>query len=146
MKRYTSSRSGLFLMEIIIAILFFSVVSAFCLQIFVKSHTVAGDTRDLDRAVSEVTSAASLLQETGGSTDGAFSSVYPHLEETADAGYIYYNKNYETCRKPDSVYYMKIQKKDIDTRLCVFTLAFGKNGASGTVYQTEITVYNQYTP
>lgn len=52
MKKHTSSRSGLLLMEIIIAILFFSVVSAICLQLFVKAHsmgqqrqTAAGETK-----------------------------------------------------------------------------------------------------
>ena len=48
--RKNSSRSGLFLMEIILAILAFSVVSAICLQLFVKAHNLGQDTKDLDMA------------------------------------------------------------------------------------------------
>ena len=58
MKKHTSSRSGLLLMEIIIAILFFSVVSAVCLQLFVKSHNLGQDTEELDMAVRHAGSVA----------------------------------------------------------------------------------------
>ena len=42
----SSSRSGLLLMEIIIAILFFSLASAICLQLFVKAHNLGQDTQE----------------------------------------------------------------------------------------------------
>ena len=38
MKRTSNSRSSLFLIELIIAILFFSLVSAVCLRAFARSH------------------------------------------------------------------------------------------------------------
>ena len=36
-----NSRSGLFLMEMIISILFFSITSAITVQLFVKAHNIA---------------------------------------------------------------------------------------------------------
>ena len=60
MKKQTSSRSGLLLMEIIIAILFFSVVSAICLQLFVKAHNMGTDTEELDMAVRQCSSVAAV--------------------------------------------------------------------------------------
>ena len=50
---YTHSRSGIFLMEIIIAILFFSIVSAICLNIFVHTHNLSKSTAELNFAVRE---------------------------------------------------------------------------------------------
>ena len=61
MKSDSSSRSGLLLMEIILAILFFSLISALCLQVFVKAHTLSQDTRKLDAAVGQADSVASVL-------------------------------------------------------------------------------------
>ena len=61
--RKNSSRSGLFLMEIILAILAFSVVSAICLQLFVKAHNLGQDTKDLDMAVREASSIASIINQ-----------------------------------------------------------------------------------
>ena len=40
------SGAGLFLMELTIALLFFSLASAVCLQLFVKSHTINGQCRN----------------------------------------------------------------------------------------------------
>ena len=56
------SRSGIFLMEIIIAILFFSLVSAVCLQAFVNAHTMSGESARLTKAVSITSSMAELAQ------------------------------------------------------------------------------------
>lgn len=53
--------SGLFLMELIIAILFFSVASAVCLEFFVKSHLLSLDSDILTRSVNECSSAAEIL-------------------------------------------------------------------------------------
>lgn len=45
------SRSSLFLMEMIIAILFFSLASAVCIQLFAKSHTLSKQTVNQNQAV-----------------------------------------------------------------------------------------------
>ena len=45
-----SSRSGLFLMEILITILFFSVAGTVCLQIYVKAHLIDKDTTNSSNA------------------------------------------------------------------------------------------------
>ncbi len=46
-----SSKSGLFLMEMILSVLFFSLSSAVCIQLFVKSHLISQQSVDLNRAV-----------------------------------------------------------------------------------------------
>ncbi|MBQ0027799.1 MAG: hypothetical protein KBS96_04275 [Lachnospiraceae bacterium] len=40
------SGAGLFLMELTIALLFFSLAAAVCLQLFVKTHTLNGESRN----------------------------------------------------------------------------------------------------
>ena len=45
------SKSGLFLMELIIVLLFFSLASTICIRLFVKSHALSQETVDLTNAV-----------------------------------------------------------------------------------------------
>lgn len=46
-----TSKSSMFLMELIIAILFFSLASAVCIQLFVKSHILSNAASDESRAL-----------------------------------------------------------------------------------------------
>ena len=46
-----SSKSSLFLMELILSILFFSLASAVCVQLFVKSHLISRQSTDLTNSV-----------------------------------------------------------------------------------------------
>lgn len=51
MKTSSSSRSGLFLMELIISILFFSLAGAVCVKLFVNSHVVSQNSVELNHAL-----------------------------------------------------------------------------------------------
>lgn len=51
MKARTTSKSALFLMELIIAILFFSVASAVCIRLFVHSHFISEKTININHSV-----------------------------------------------------------------------------------------------
>ena len=53
--------SSLFLLELILAVLFFSVASALCIQIFTKAHLMSQDARDLNFAVNEVPCSSSFF-------------------------------------------------------------------------------------
>ena len=56
-----NNTSSLFLLELILAVLFFSVASALCIQIFIKAHLMSQDARDLNFAVNEVSSMAEQI-------------------------------------------------------------------------------------
>ena len=51
MKTSSSSRSGLFLMELIISILFFSLAGAVCVKLFVNSHIISQNSVELNHAL-----------------------------------------------------------------------------------------------
>ena len=51
MKTSSSSRSGLFLMELIISILFFSLAGAVCVKLFVSSHITSQNSVELNHAL-----------------------------------------------------------------------------------------------
>ena len=60
--KHRNSRSALFLMELIFAILFFAIASAVCVQLFVRAHLTSRDTQDLNQAMAGAQSAAAVLQ------------------------------------------------------------------------------------
>lgn len=59
--RSRARSSSLFLMELILAILFFSVASAVCVEFFVKSHLMSRDSESLTHAVNECAGAAEII-------------------------------------------------------------------------------------
>lgn len=50
MNQYRHSKSSLFLMEIILNILFFSILATFCVQIFFKGYQLSKSTEKLHQA------------------------------------------------------------------------------------------------
>lgn len=62
MKHKTNTRSSLFLMELIIAILFFSLASAVCLRMFAKSYQLSTDASARNQAVNQTSNVAELIR------------------------------------------------------------------------------------
>ena len=60
-RKPTANPSSLFLLELIFAILFFSVASAVCVQVFVKSHTLSTEAHDLTQASRRAEDVAELI-------------------------------------------------------------------------------------
>ena len=75
MNQYRHSKSSLFLMEIILNILFFSILTTFCVQIFFKGYQLSKSTEKLHQAV---TACTSIL--------------------------IYYDRDFLACGKQNAVY------------------------------------------
>lgn len=63
MSIHKTSKSGLFLLELMIIILFFAITSAVCVQLFVTAHLTDQHSSDLNHAVLEVQSAAEYFKE-----------------------------------------------------------------------------------
>lgn len=142
-----SSHSGLFLLEIILAILAFAVVSAICLQLFVKAHTLAQDTKDLDMAVREASSVASVLTQTETPME-SLKALYPYakIEESARSAILYYDAEYQPCAQEAAVYQLQILASLLDTQTTAYSLSMRKNNDTSKIYSLEVTAYRQYTP
>ena len=71
-ERIKPTRSGLFAIELLIAVGIFSLCAAICVGLFVRAEVMSRDGADLNRAVTEARSAAEIFKAAGGD-----------LEETA---------------------------------------------------------------
>lgn len=71
------SRSSLFLMELLISLLFFSLASAVCIRLFAKSHLISRDTINQNNAIVQ----AQNLAETWLATEGNMQDLNRLLEQ-----------------------------------------------------------------
>ena len=63
-------------MELIIAICFFAITSAVCVQVFVRAHLISSQTTDLNHAIAQAQSMAEAFDACGGLPD-AIGKLYP---------------------------------------------------------------------
>lgn len=71
------SRSSLFLTELLISLLFFSLASAVCIRLFAKSHLISRDTINQNNAIVQ----AQNLAETWLATEGNMQEINRLLEQ-----------------------------------------------------------------
>lgn len=100
------SRSSLFLMEMIIAILFFSLASAVCIQLFAKAHLLSTHTVDQNHAVIWAQNLAEAYLSGEGDLD-AVSALFPDcIHSDADTLYLPLDTEWQPATKASSSYYV----------------------------------------
>ncbi|MBQ7564325.1 MAG: hypothetical protein IJT16_10085 [Lachnospiraceae bacterium] len=92
--------TSLFLMEMIIIVLFFSVSSAVCVQAFVNSHLIDRKTQELNHAVYAAQSVAEVMKGTDGTIESLL-SAYPEAKAAENGLSLYYNSEFKSCNGSD---------------------------------------------
>ena len=149
-----NSRSSAFLMEIIVAILFFSLVSALCLQIFLKSRQLSTDTADLNMAASQARNAAELMKnasslslseetETAGFFPDCILQEYPDAATDSVQTVVYFDKNWNYCTESDAAFCMKITPTNIeDASLLQFLIeVVHTGGQNDSIYSLDLDLH-----
>ncbi|MCR5106834.1 MAG: hypothetical protein K6B28_01585 [Lachnospiraceae bacterium] len=117
MKRRTSG-SSLFLMEMIITILFFSIACAICVQSFVTSKLLDEQTKELNSAINIAQGLCDAMRGTDGSIYG-LTAVYDDEVIGEDDSYfqIYYDKDFNVCSpiSDDAMYVADVTLKVLPT-------------------------------
>lgn len=110
MNRKQAKRSSIFLLELMIAILFFSLASAVCIRLFVKSHTISQDTHNLNMALNQVSAAAEVFRSETDMQD-FLEREFPDYEKNAENPlfFVYYNKEWEACQAEDAAFCLSIE-------------------------------------
>lgn len=144
MKHRSRARSSsLFLMELILAILFFSVASAVCVQIFVTSHMLSNNSRALNYGVNECASLAEIIDTADGIEDCLLllKKAYPGgtfsgSGTAAEADLLFcYDDSFSFCGKENSSYTLSLHLSQADHTL---TARMDFSEASGeSIYQLE---------
>lgn len=98
MRRVRHSKSGLFLIELMICILFFSFTAGICIRFFAKSHNLSQEAENLYQAQQEASSMAEILEKDIDSLDNI---------------YVYYDKDWKQCNKEDGVYWLEVTEQEV---------------------------------
>lgn len=127
--------SSLFLLEIMISILFFALVSASCLKVFAKAHSLSTETYNLNHGISQLENVAELLKSlesdkvadteavTKVLTDYYGKSVESDPENSA-SWQICFNSAWQACRYYEGGYTIELQKETSKSSnsLCVYSI------------------------
>ncbi len=112
MGSHNNTRSSLFLIELIIALLFFSLGSAVCVRAFARAHTLTVQARDLSFASSACSSAASVVKYTDGSLEQVrayFPGAFADGQDVA----VCYDGGFAPCGVRDAAYTLRIHTETV---------------------------------
>lgn len=110
LKRTPAKRSSLFLLELIIAILFFSLTSAVCVQFFVRAHLISRQTRELNQALEKVSGCTEIFLAGDDFTDVFGDAVSCSQNPDGSADYtLYYDDSWQLCTEADAAYELQIR-------------------------------------
>ncbi len=134
MKR-SQRHSSIFLLELMISILFFALVSASCLKVFAKAHNLSEETYNLNHGISQLENVAELLKSIDSSEISNADTVTEVLESFYDKSveadeeedatwWIYFNSDWQSCRVYDAAFVIELQKKGTNdaSSLCSYSI------------------------
>lgn len=107
MKRKNHSKSGLFLIELMISILFFSITAAVFMQVFVKANNIRKQSRALFEAQTQMSSLAEIIRQ-----DRDFvpeiKECYPQCKVEKESLLLFYDKQWEHCDKEKAAFLIQL--------------------------------------
>lgn len=138
------SKASLFLMEIMLSILFFSITAVVCVQLFVKAHSLNIDTENLSKAtfiaqnLSEFYLNGDIFQQK--SMREQMVSHLPDYSTSENHIIIFYNKKWVVCKEEEAVFstelifhedgeytYMSIDISEIKTNEVIYNSCVKKH-------------------
>ena len=107
MKKISGKGSRLFLIEFLIVLFFFLIISTVCLQLFVKAHLITRRSEALSHAQAAAASVAALI-ESGYNTPEKAASYFPEASIESDGFSITYDSDFRTCTSEKAAYTLKV--------------------------------------
>lgn len=104
MNKYVKSKTSLFLMELIITILLFSICGAVCMKLFAASNTLGHKTRELNLSVACAQGYVEVMRGTDGAIDDIM-KMYPTAIKGGDGFFeVFYDKDFKECGFDQAIY------------------------------------------
>lgn len=134
-RRNRADSSSLFLLELIIAILFFSLASAVCIQFFVKSHILSREARELSNAVNECAGAAEIAggADSFSEASDTFRDIYPLAQIEDSAIHIFYDEDFLPCRQGQEAFTVEVNLTQAEQML-VADISMTASGSEKPLY------------
>ncbi len=107
MRKSPPKRSDLFLLELILAIFFFTLASAVCIRLFVQARTLALESHKEDQALICAKNIAALFEAREGSLLD-IAEKFPQSRIADSRLEIYYDEDWEPCQDNKSSYLLTL--------------------------------------
>lgn len=137
MNKYRHPKSSLFLMEIMLNILFFTVLVTICLQLFFKAHNLSEDTSILHRAVTACTSIAEVYQSNPDGEEVVL-AVYPDALALNKTLLIYFDEAFFPCKEAESSYRAILEHDELSHTA---TISFFSQETADVIYTLVVSSY-----
>lgn len=140
-----SSKSGLFLIELIIAIVFFALTSAVCVQLFVRAHLVSRSSSETTTAVIEARNAAECFRASGGSAEKLASllgSGAPEISGESERYAVYYDGDWQRVSAREKASYELSVDVGSEGGLATAGVAVRRIGEESVIFRLESKSYS----
>lgn len=145
-RKNRAQSSSLFLLELILAILFFSLASAVCVQFFVKAHLLSRDARNINHAVNECSGIAEIIDACDSTEDALalIQEVYEGAETDADipAIRIYYDDTLVPCSHENGSFVLQTTLSE-ENNMLTADISMEETKNSDPIYQLTVEHYLQ---
>lgn len=111
MKRSWSKRSNLFLLELILAIFFFSLAGAVCLRLFVQARSLSLESQRKNQALVCAKNLSGIFESREGSLPD-MAEDFPQSGAEDSELEIYYDDDWELCSRKEAVYVASLRISD----------------------------------
>lgn len=112
MREQRDNSAKLFLTELMLAIFFFSLVTAFCVQLFVEAHAMSTESERLTKAVNAAANAAECYSSWDFQKE-SWQSIFPQGSWQAGGWCIAYDEQWQPCKEGGSyLLNMQLIQKD----------------------------------
>lgn len=139
MSLLNKNKSVLFLMELTVCILFFSLAAIICLRIFINSLDISERSNSLTHGVIEVENAVQLIKSDRGELNSLCEYYGAEIDEEANKVDIWLNENYETCSENDKVYTLSVKNEKGEKIINSFIIFQDKEG--NLIYSLDIKTF-----
>lgn len=138
-----NSRASLFLMELMISILFFSLSSAVCIQLFVKAYTINEATENKSNATLIAQDISEYFHHASGDKE-QFLKYFGEYEDAGDIIILYFSQNGINCHA-DNAYYIATLCFSQEASFRVLTLELTRQDDNVPLYSSTLKKYIQST-
>lgn len=131
-------RSGVFLLELMISILFFCIAAAVGLQIFVKAHCISEDAGNMNMAVHKVAASAEVFRS-GTEMEDYLRGEYTYYKKEENSFFVFFDTDWENCKEKDAEYTLGITTEEEKQRMVGhFAVRQKDEEEEKTIYEVEL--------
>lgn len=142
MSTSAAHKSRLFLLELLLMILFFSVAAAICVQLFAKAHTTRCKSQQLTHAVSLTENVSAVLESHGFSPD-TLKDFWPQgTIQEKNTFCLSLTDDWNPCAEASSPYLLQVTFSEQKTFACA-EVRILKKTIDSEIYHLKLTDYQE---